>query len=171
MKKTIFCICRNDHQIEVIIDELRAAHFSNGDISVMYPDRAADSSVGGRPAGFLARTAGHLGARVALLTDFGEFAVPGLGPVMAAGPLKAALVAGGATGRGLTAALVGFGIPEYEAKMYEGRLREGGSLLSVHAMDAHQIDRIQMIFRRDGATDISAPPEERFGRMTALYMR
>ena len=61
-------------------------------------------------------------------------AIPGVGPLIAAGPLMATLAGmgvGGAVG-GILGALVGMGIPEYEAKWYEGRVREGGVLLSVH---------------------------------------
>jgi hypothetical protein len=42
---------------------------------------------------------------------------------------------GGAVG-GITGALIGMGIPEYEAKRYEGRVKDGGILLSVHSDDS-----------------------------------
>ena len=68
------------------------------------------------------------------LTEIGALAIPGLGPFIAAGPIMATLAglgAGGAIG-GFVGALVGMGVPEYEAKRYEGRVKEGGTLLSVH---------------------------------------
>jgi hypothetical protein len=64
----------------------------------------------------------------------GALAIPGIGPLIAAGPIMAGLAGlgvGGAVG-GLVGALVGMGIPEYEAKLYEGRVKNGGVLLSVH---------------------------------------
>ena len=65
-------------------------------------------------------------------------AIPGLGPFIAAGPIMAALAGAGVGGGrgGITGALVGMGIPEYEAKRYEGRIKDGGILLSVHCDDS-----------------------------------
>jgi hypothetical protein len=65
---------------------------------------------------------------------------------------------GGAVG-GLTGALVGMGIPEYEAKRYQGRLSEGGILLSVHCDTSEEIDRAKKLLQRTGAEDISATSE------------
>jgi hypothetical protein len=64
-----------------------------------------------------------------LLAGIGALAIPGLGPFIAAGPIMAALsgAAAGATAGGVVA-LVGLGIPEYEAKAYEERLKTGGYL-------------------------------------------
>ena len=70
-------------------------------------------------------------------------AIPGLGPLLAAGPIVAGLAglgAGGAVG-GFIGALAGMGIPEYEARRYEGRVKDGGILLSVHCATAGDILR------------------------------
>ena len=91
----------------------------------------------------------------------GALAIPGLGPVIAAGPIVAALAgvgAGGALG-GLAGALIGLGIPEYEAKRYEGRVRNGGILLSVHCDDSEWTRRAEEILKRTGAEDVSAAGE------------
>ena len=69
-----------------------------------------------------------LGGALGLLAGIGALAIPGVGPLIAAGPIMAALAGvgvGGAVG-GFTGALIGMGIPEYEAKRYEGRLQKGG---------------------------------------------
>ena len=66
------------------------------------------------------------------LAGIGALAIPGVGPLIAAGPILAALsgaAVGGAVG-GLAGALVGIGIPEYEAKRYEGRIKSGNILIS-----------------------------------------
>jgi hypothetical protein len=87
--------------------------------------------------------------------------IPGLGPVLAAGPIVALLTgvgAGGVAG-GLLGALIGLGIPEYEAKRYEGRLRKGGILLSVHCDDSHWASRAKALLARTGAEDISSSSE------------
>jgi hypothetical protein len=75
------------------------------------------------------------GGGLGWLAGIGALAIPGVGPLIAAGPIVAALTGvgvGGAIG-GITGALAGMGIPEYEAKRYEGRVKEGGVLLSVHS--------------------------------------
>ena len=82
-------------------------------------------------------------------------------PFIAAGPIMAALSGvgvGGALG-GLTGALVGMGIPEYEAKRYEGLVKDGGTLLSVHADDAKWTELAKEILERTGASDISSTGE------------
>jgi hypothetical protein len=87
----------------------------------------------------------------------GILAIPGFGTVIAAGPLMAALggaAVGGAIG-GLGGALVGLGVPEYEARQYEGRIRDGDILISVHTQDSREADRARDIFEREGAHDIS----------------
>ena len=65
---------------------------------------------------------------------------------------------GGAVG-GVTGALVGLGIPEYEAKRYEGRIREGGLLLSVHCDSSDWVKRAKDILTETGAQDIASEDE------------
>jgi hypothetical protein len=60
---------------------------------------------------------------------------------------------------GLTGALVGMGIPEYEAKRYEGRVTKGGILLSVHSDDSDWTQRAKAILERTGAEDVSSTGE------------
>ena len=65
---------------------------------------------------------------------------------------------GGAVG-GIAGALVGMGIPEYEAKRYEGRVKEGGILLSVHSDNSKWTKQAKEILERTGAQDISSAGE------------
>jgi hypothetical protein len=65
---------------------------------------------------------------------------------------------GGAVG-GVTGALIGMGIPEYEAKRYEGRLKKGGILLSVHCDTSDEIKRAKEVLTNSGAEDISSTGE------------
>jgi hypothetical protein len=51
------------------------------------------------------------------------------------------------------------GIPEYEAKRYEGRVKDGGVLLSVHAATSNEVTRAKEILKRTGADDISSSGE------------
>jgi hypothetical protein len=73
---------------------------------------------------------------------------------------------GGAVG-GFTGALIGLGIPEYEAKRYEGRLQKGGILLSVHCDTSDEIKRAKEILERTGAEDISSTGESSTGSAKA----
>ena len=87
--------------------------------------------------------------------------IPGVGPFIAAGPIVATLAgmgAGGAFG-GTVGALIGLGIPEYQAKRYEGRMRKGGILLSVHTDDHDWASKGRQILEQTGAEDISSTGE------------
>jgi hypothetical protein len=97
------------------------------------------------------------------LAGIGMLAIPGVGPFIAAGPIVATLAgmgAGGALG-GVTGALVGLGIPEYQAKRYEGRMRKGGILLSVHADDQEWAGKGRQILEQTGAEDVSSIGESK----------
>jgi uncharacterized membrane protein len=92
--------------------------------------------------------------------------IPGIGPLVAAGPIMAALsgVGVGAAVGGLTGALVGMGIPEYEAKRYEGKVKEGNILISVHSENSEETERAREIFEGAGGEEISHTEEESVGR-------
>jgi hypothetical protein len=170
MAKAVICIAKSEEQATRIVDDLKAAGFSNNDVSVLLPDRAGsrdfahehhtkapEGAATGAVAGGV--TAGVLG----WLVGIGSLAIPGVGPLIAAGPIRAALggvAAGGAVG-GLAGALVGFGIPEYEAKQYEGKIKNGNIMISVHTDDSRQRKIAKEIFDRDHATDVSSTGEAR----------
>ena len=68
-------------------------------------------------------------------------------------------VGAGATLGGITGAIVGFGIPEYEAKRFEGRVKNGGILLSIHCDDSDWAAKAKDILQHTGAEDISSTSE------------
>ena len=164
MAKAVIAIAKSEDQAVRIVEQLKAAGFSNNDVSVLLPDRAGsrdfahehhtkapEGAATGAVVGGLA--AGALG----WLVGIGSLAIPGVGPLIAAGPIMAALsgaAAGGAVG-GIAGALVGLGIPEYEAKQYEGKILKGNILISVHTENSDEIDRAKEILKREGAQDIS----------------
>jgi len=102
-----------------------------------------------------------IGGTLGWLVGIGALAIPGVGPFIAAGPIMAALAGAGVGGTvgGITGALIGMGIPEYEAKRYEGRLKEGGILLSVHCDDSNWTKKAKEILKRTGAQDIASTGE------------
>ena len=70
----------------------------------------------------------------------------------------AGLGAGSVVG-GVAGAVVGLGIPEYEAKVYEGKLRSGNLLISVHTEDAQERARAEEVFKRMAVKDVSTTTE------------
>ncbi len=109
-----------------------------------------------------AATGGVLGGSLGLLAGIGALAIPGLGPFIAAGPIMAALsgsAVGGSVGL-LLGALIGSGIPEYEAKKYETGLKQGNILISVHTDNDEEIKRANEIMKKEGAKDISSTREK-----------
>jgi hypothetical protein len=155
-------------ELEHAVEALRSAGFRATDISVLLPGERSTHELGHEvnskaPEGGVtgAAAGGAVGGVLAWLASVGLLTVPGIGPLLAAGPIVAALAgvgAGGAAG-GLIGALVGAGMPEVEAKRYEGRIRKGHILCSVHSDDNKWADRAKEILRATGAQDISSTAE------------
>jgi hypothetical protein len=156
--KAVFGIYKTVSQAERVVAILISAGFSNNDISVLLAD-AQSSHDTKAPAGTAAD--GIIGGTLGLLAGICTLAIPGIGPLIAAGPLVAALAGVGAGGaaRGIIAALSGFGIPENEARRYEGRVKDGGVLLSVHGNASKQITAAKEMLKQTGAEDISSTGE------------
>lgn len=150
------------------IDGLKAAGFRNADISALLPTGDSNKEFAHEmqtklPEGAsVGSTSGMLvGGALGWLAGIGALAVPGLGMFIAAGPIMAMLAGigvGGAVG-GLTGALVGLGFPEYEAKRYEGQVKDGGILVSVHCDDDQWKKLAMDVLKQTGATDISSSGE------------
>jgi hypothetical protein len=154
--------------VENGVQALKDAGFRNTDISVLLPENVGSKDFAhvhdtkapeGAATG--AGTGAVIGGTLGWLAGIGALAIPGLGPFIAAGPIMAALAGagvGGAVG-GVTGALIGMGIPEYVAVRYEGRVKKGGILLSVHSDDSDWTKRAKEILERTGAEDISSSGE------------
>jgi hypothetical protein len=163
-------------QAQQAVNDLTNSGVRRDDISIVANDmrgeysreiggesKAAEGAVGGALGG------GVLGGVLGLLVGIGALAIPGIGPVLAAGPLAAALGAAGATAvagagigaasGGIIGALVGAGIPEEEAHVYAEGVRRGGVLVTAVTDDAIA-GTAQSIMRRNGAADVRARGEE-----------
>src|SRR6185436_8215025 len=163
-KTSVFGIVKSHSQAEQIVEGLQDAGFPASEISILLPDNEGKHDIGhvkatkapeGATTG--AATGGVTGGVLGLLAGIGALAIPGVGPFIAAGPIMAALsgAAIGATTGGVVGGLIGLGIPELEAKIYEGKLRTGNYLVSVHAHDDDEVDRAKEIFKAESAEDIS----------------
>lgn len=164
MSKSILCLVPDSNRAEAVVTDLRSAGFPNDNVSVLFPDRSGtkDFAVAQgtkAPEGALAGAGagGAIGATVGWIVGIGALAIPGVGPFLAAGPILAALSGGaiGAAVGGITGALIGMGVPEFEAKQFEGKLKSGSVLISVGVIDAEATKRARAIFERHGAESIT----------------
>jgi len=168
-KVGVFGIYSTRSAVENATESLIHAGFPASDISVLLPEslggtkdmgtEKATKAPEGATAG--ATSGAVLGGALGLLAGIGALAIPGVGPLIAAGPIMATLAGmgvGGAVG-GVTGALIGMGIPEFEAKRYEGRLQKGAILLSIHCDTSEEIDEAKEILKRTGAEHVTATGE------------
>lgn len=172
----VFGIFKTLQQAERAVDTLIAAGFVSSAISVLAPDVASTRDFAHHkdtkaPEGTAAgvTTGGIIGGALGVLAGVGALAIPGVGPLIAAGPIMAGLAGlgvGGAVG-GLVGALVGMGIPEYEAKRYEGHVKDGGTLLSVHCDTSAQVSSAKDLLSATGAMDIATTRESAGDTSTA----
>jgi hypothetical protein len=163
-----FGIYQTQVDVEYAVEALRTDGFRNTDVSVLFSDhqgtkdfavekntKAPEGTAAGATTGVL------IGGVLGWLAGLGGLAIPGVGPLIAAGPMVAALAGagvGGAVG-GIAGALIGMGIPEYEAKRYEGRVKDGGILVSVHCDDRNWTAKAKRVLERTGAQDVSSTRE------------
>jgi len=162
--KAVFCIAENRAEAISVAEGLRKAGFKESEISFVMADgdsggeivmegntKAPEGAATGAGSGML------LGGALGWAVGIGALAIPGLGPFIAAGPIMAALggAAIGSAAGGLTGGLVGLGFSEYEAKEYEGYLKDGRALISVRVCNSDEVDRAKKIYEKAGAEHIS----------------
>lgn len=164
----VFGIYSDHDSVSNAVDTLKHAGFRNTDISVLFPENAGSKDLAHEkhtkaPEGAVAGASSGaiIGGALGWLVGIGAIAIPGIGPFVAAGPILTMLSGIGVLGAvgGFTGALVGVGIPEYEAKRYEGRIRSGGILLSVHCDSSDWVKRAKDVLAQTGAMDIAATGE------------
>jgi hypothetical protein len=166
----VFGIFSSKTSVEQSAEKLVTAGFPAAEISLLLPERLGDPNHMGvekatkAPEGAAAglTTGGVIGGTLGLLAGVGLLAIPGVGPIIAAGPILSALAGigvGGAVG-GLAGALIGLGIPEFEAKRYEEHLVGGGILLSVHCDTTDEVLQASDIMEKAGGKDVASAGEE-----------
>jgi hypothetical protein len=161
-------------QAEVGVDMLIRKGFNSAGISVLLPEHpnnqpapssakasavpAPQTTRSGSASAVGATAGGALFGALALLAGAGALAIPGVGPLIAAGPLLAGLAGlglGGAVG-GLAGALIGMGLPEDEAKRYYSQLAVGYTLLIVHMDSPEEVPKARQVLVASGAADVSS---------------
>jgi hypothetical protein len=160
MDKTVVALFDDISTAEKAVQELVNMGFSRDNISLMAANRdgsdaattgtAADGAVTGAGIGAV------LGGLAGLLIGIGALAIPGIGPIIAAGPLAVALGGAGlgAAAGGVIGALVDAGVPEDQAEYYAEGVRRGGTLVTVRA-DEGMTDRATNILNRYGPIDMN----------------
>ncbi|MCR4398366.1 MAG: general stress protein [Firmicutes bacterium] len=163
MNRTVIGVFKSRGQADKAVDEFRTKGISERDISVVAREEKARGGEGGGERGSLVSgvggerlrsgvaTGGALGGLAGILAGVGALAVPGIGPIVAAGPVAAGLT--GALTGGVAGGLVDLGIPEERGRYYEGRVREGDIVVAVKA-DERKVEEAAQIMRRNGASDV-----------------
>ncbi len=141
---------------ENVVRELERAGFTRDQISVVGRKPADESGAENAEGAATGATLGGVaGAGAGLLASLGLIAIPGIGPLVAAGVLATTL-AGAATGAvagGILGALVDYGVSKEEAPVYAESIRRGGTLVSVRAEDT-RADDAELIMQRHEPVDI-----------------
>lgn len=170
----VFGIYATADEVESALHGFRDAGFSAADVSVLFPEKTAssdvhcddgeieivtESSTKAPEAAMVGIGSGAaLGGAFGWLVGVGALAIPGIGPVIAAGPLISCLAGigiGCALG-GFAGSLVGLGVAEHDARHYESRMLKGGVLVAIHCRNAEEMQRAREIMEITRAEDISA---------------
>jgi hypothetical protein len=164
----VYGLYKDRRGVDEAVETLRQGGFRNTDISVLFPenlgskDFAHDKSTKAPEGLAVGGGSGALiGGALGWLAGIGLLAIPGVGPFIAAGPIMGLLAGvgvGGSVGS-IVGGLIGMGMPEYEAKRYEGRIRDGGILFSVHCDSPEWVTRAKDLLQATGAEHIASAGE------------
>jgi len=161
----VFGIYPHRASFEYAVSALKIGGFRETDISILLQENPGTKDLAtekatkapeGAAAG--AGSGAVIGGALGWMAGTGAIS---LGSLLVAGPIVAALagIGVGGTVGGLAGALVGLEIPEYEAKRYQGRIENGGILLSVHCDDKNWVNKAKRVLSSTGAEDISSTGE------------
>jgi uncharacterized membrane protein len=163
----IYALYRNFEDAATIANQLIAGGYDSQNVSVIThdPDQkyAKYVKVDGdnlNTENVSGEEGAGLGALIGAFTGLTMALIPGFGPILAAGPLAAALVGGGigaATGAatgGLVASLVDFGVSPENAKRYQDILRTGGAMVIVDLNDMNEEQTVRNILKQQNPIDV-----------------
>ncbi|WP_037290845.1 general stress protein [Saccharibacillus sacchari] len=159
MNRKIIGIFATEQEASRAIEALKQSGYNSDDISAVtrsaeearkFEDETVTLAQEGATGG--AATGGVIGGIGGLLAGLGALAIPGIGPLLAAGPIAATLAgaAVGAASGGLIGGLIGLGIPEHEAKEYEALVGEGRILVIVDTEETNRSE-IYRIFHENNS--------------------
>ena len=148
MSLFVYCLAHDEPRAERIVHMLVQSAFCAGDISILIPDLAKAREANGHALMPSAAVGEMLGTPPEWVAGMRHLAISGMGSFNATGPIRAAAVCG------FIATLMDLGMPGYEAKCYERKVRQGGILLSVHPENLAHALRAKEIFVHTGGSDI-----------------
>jgi hypothetical protein len=174
MTTTVNGLFDNPNDAAEAVHEIKLAGVGDAEISVVTNkvegqseqrssnDRSVDNNMAESGTGDGAAIGGALGAGAGLLAGLGVIMIPGVGPLLGAGWLVTSAIgaAVGASGGGLIGALVGAGVDNDDAQIYVDRIRSGGTLVSVRALD-EDVDAIEAIMMKYKGMDHERMPMDR----------
>jgi hypothetical protein len=157
-KRSVFCIAASRGRADRIVHELKEADFSSTDISVIFLDRSPGSQSRTNNAAPASATAaatqsgGEIRGVLGWIAGIRSLVIPGIGPLIAAGPVAAILSS--KTLGGIAGGLADFDVPQVEAVRYEGRIKDGSILIAVHSENPEKSDQARGIFAGNGAENV-----------------
>lgn len=153
--KMVIGVFDSHQQAEKAVSELRNQGFSTEEINVVSKERKRQNNTEFVDDDITdgALTGGTLGGIGGLMVGAGALAIPGIGPIVAAGPIAAAL--SGAVAGGIAGGLIDWGIPAEVSRRYEQHVAEGG-ILAVIRSDATKVQQAAQVLRQNGARDVES---------------
>ena len=155
-RNSVYGIISNQKNLDQTVNHLKLQNFRKSDISILMQPQDGTKAPEGATAG--TATGAISGGIFGWLVGAGFLAIPGLGSFIAAGPIMSAIAGAGIGGTigGITGGLIGLGIPEFESESYEGHIKNGGILISIHVDDAIWEMRAKEILEENGAINIAS---------------
>lgn len=157
---TVIGVFRSEDDAERAVRQLRDEGFSDNEISLVKKGEGNKGADGGKATGggggnlnmsTGATTGGVLGGIGGILAGVGALAIPGIGPIIAAGPIAAGL--SGAVAGGLAGSLIDLGIPQDRGRFYEEEVRQGKVLAAVKT-DRNKAEKVTSVLEENGAYDV-----------------
>ena len=163
MAKAVVGVFSREERAKEAIDELKRQGFDEREISLIAKEKrgnlgnekenAEGLTMEDQNIGDGALTGGAIGGIAGILAGTGALLIPGVGPILAAGPLAAFLT--GIVGGGLVGGLVDYGIPEERGEYFEERVKKGNILVTLKA-EGDEVSEATSILERFGVEDVEA---------------
>lgn len=152
-QKVVIGVFQSKREAEQAVTQLRSQGFSDQEINIVSKQGQNQTEYVEDDITDGALTGGTLGGIGGLLLGAGALAIPGLGPIVAVGPITAAI--SGAVMGGVAGGLIDWGIPEEVSRRYENSVRQGG-ILAVIRTSAGSVNQAANILRQNGAQDVES---------------